>query len=59
MTTLEIKQQYANQALVYNRNLKVIKTQLNQKQISDLKKEFNCIDDSHLAKITMLRGIKL
>lgn len=52
-----LKQQYANQALIYNRNLKTIKTQLNQKQIAQLKAKYNCIDDGHLAKITMLRGI--
>jgi len=54
-----LKQQYLNQALIYNRNLKAIKRQLNSKQLFDLKKEFNCSDDSHLAKITMLRGIQL
>jgi hypothetical protein len=52
-------QEYKNQALIYNRNLKAIKRQLNSKQLFDLKKEFNCSDDSHLAKITMLRGIQL
>jgi hypothetical protein len=54
-----LKQQYLNQALIYNRNLKAIKRQLNSKQLFDLKKEFNYSDDSHLAKITMLRGIQL
>lgn len=59
MTTQKIKQQYTNQALVFNMNLKTIKRQLNSKQIADLKKQYNCTEDSQLAKITMLRGIKL
>ena len=59
MTTQEIKQQYTNQALVFNMNLKTIKRQLNSKQIADLKKQYNCTEDGQLAKITMLRGIKL
>jgi hypothetical protein len=57
MTTL--KEQYANQALIYNRNLKAIKRQLNSKQLIDLKKLYNCSEDSQLAKVTMLRGIQL
>ena len=57
MTTL--KEQYANQALIYNRNLKAIKRQLNSKQLIDLKKLYNCSEDSQLAKVTMLRGIEL
>jgi hypothetical protein len=57
MTTL--KEQYYNQALIYNRNLKAIKRQLNSKQLFDLKKEYNCTEDSQLAKVTMLRGIQL
>ena len=57
MTTLKLE--YQNQALVYNRNLKVIKTQLNSNKIAELKKQFNCSDDNHLAKITMLKGINL
>ncbi len=59
MTTSQLKQEYNKQALLYNKNLKVIKTQLNQKQIAELKKEYNCTEDGNLAKITMLRGIQL
>jgi len=59
MTTQELKQQYTNQALIYNLNLKTIKRQLNSKQLAELKKQYNCTEDSQLAKITMLRGIKL
>jgi hypothetical protein len=54
-----LKQQYANQALIYKLNLKTIKRQLNSKQLADLKKQYNCTEDSQLAKVTMLRGIKL
>ena len=41
MTTQELKQQYANQALIYNLNLKTIKIQLNSKQLIDLKKQYS------------------
>lgn len=57
MTTL--KTQYTELATIYNKNLKVIKTQLNSKQLAELKTKYNCTEDSQLAKVTMLRGIKL
>ena len=59
MTTQELKMQYKVQAAIFNRNLKVIKTQLNSKNITDLKNKYNATSDSHLAKILMLRNIQL
>jgi hypothetical protein len=57
MTTLKLE--YQKQATIYNKNLKAIKRQLNSTQLFDLKKLYNCSEDSQLAKITMLRGIEL
>jgi hypothetical protein len=57
MTNLKTK--YTELSTIYNRNLKVIKTQLNSKQLAELKTKYNCTEDSQLAKVTMLRGIKL
>lgn len=54
-----LKQQYTELAKIYNKNLKAIRRQLNSKQLFDLKKEYNCTEDSQLAKVLMLRGIEL
>ena len=44
---------------VFNQNLKHIKRELNSWELAALKKEYNAEDDSHLAKILSIRGIKL
>lgn len=59
MTTQDLKAEYTKQATIYNMNLNAIRRQLNSSRLAELKKEFNCTEDTHLAKITMLRGIQL
>jgi len=59
MTTQKLKLAYQQQATIYNRNLRVIKTQLNSKQLFELMNLYNCTEDRQLAKVTMLRGIQL
>ena len=59
MTQQEAKTIYRQKARVYNSNLIYIRKQANRQVLAMLMNEYSAIDDNHLAKILMLRGIQL
>jgi hypothetical protein len=59
MTQQEAKTIFREKARMFNSNLIYIRRQANRQELILLKEQYQASDDSHLAKILMLRGIQL